>query len=207
MTQPSPNSEAARLESIWSGEFGDEYTQRNASVVQHRKDFWHDLLEKYPARRVLEVGCNLGGNLKWISQKNEPQETYGIDINQTALNEVHKTLPGVNALKAVARNLPFRDRWFDMTFTMGVLIHQPESTLPLVMSEIVRCSNEYIFCGEYASKETQEVSYRGHEGALFRRDYGGLYQELFPELKPVADGFLSKEQGWDDVTWWLFKRS
>jgi spore coat polysaccharide biosynthesis protein SpsF len=89
---------------------------------------------------------------------------------------------------------------------MGVLIHQPESTLPLVMSEVVRCSNRYVLCGEYFSEQTIEVPYRGQCGALFKRDYGRIYQELFPNLSLVEKGFLSREEGWDDVTFWLFKK-
>ena len=74
------------------------------------------------------------------------------------------------------------------------------------MSEIVRCSRRYVLCGEYYADELTEVAYRGHRGALFKRDFGRLYQNLFPELELRADGFLSKADGWDDVTWWLFEK-
>ena len=30
---------------------------------------------------------------------------------------------------------------------------------------------------------------------------------LFPELRLVKRGFLGKDAGWDDVTWWLFERT
>ena len=75
------------------------------------------------------------------------------------------------------------------------------------MAEIVRCSRRYVLCGEYFAEETTEVPYRGQDGALFKRDYGALYQELFPELALVEQGFLGRDEGWDDVTWWLFERS
>jgi hypothetical protein len=116
-------------------------------------------------------------------------------------------IPGVSALLCPARDLPFRDHWFDLVFTMGVLIHQPESTLPLVMSEIVRCSRRFVLCGEYYAEQTTEVPYRGQEGALFKRDYGRLYRELFPELKLVRQQFLGRDEGWDDVTVWLFEKA
>jgi hypothetical protein len=74
------------------------------------------------------------------------------------------------------------------------------------MSEIVRCSNKYVLCGEYFADEVTEVPYRGETGALFKRDYGAYYLELFPNLRLVKEGFLGKEHGWDDVTWWLFER-
>ena len=92
---------------------------------------------------------------------------------------------------APARELPVADRSVDLVFTMGVLIHQPEETLVKVMSEMVRVSRRYVLCGEYYDATTVEVPYRGHEGALFRRDYGGLFEELFPyELQLVRQGFL-----------------
>jgi spore coat polysaccharide biosynthesis protein SpsF len=93
-----------------------------------------------------------------------------------------------------------------MTFTMGVLIHQPENALPLVMAEVVRCSKKYVFCAEYFSETEVEVPYHEQHGALFKRNYGKLYEDLFPELVLVEQGFLSREEGWDDVTFWVFRR-
>ena len=98
----------------------------------------------------------------------------------------------MNAIVGPARELPFRDRWFDLVFTMGVLIHQPPQTLPLVMAEIVRCSRRYVLCGEYFAEKLTEVPYRGQTGALFKRDFGGMYEQLFPELELRKTGFLSQ---------------
>ncbi|MCB0112908.1 MAG: methyltransferase domain-containing protein [Caldilineaceae bacterium] len=206
-TVQSLQPEATRLEDLWAGDFGDAYVERNQAAGNHRQAFWQDLLEAHPTiQTVLEVGCNMGANLQWIAQERPARQLYGIDINHKALGELHRSLPQINALWGPARELPFRDRWFDLVFTMGVLIHQPESTLPLVMSEIVRCAKRYVFCGEYFSSETAEVFYRGNEGALFKRDYGRIYQELFPDLKLRAHGFLGRDTGWDDVTYWLFEK-
>jgi ubiquinone/menaquinone biosynthesis C-methylase UbiE len=130
-----------------------------------------------------------------------------VDVNEVALEILHKRLPGVNAISTPARQLPFRDRWFDLAFTCGVLIHQPESTLPLVMSEIVRVSRRYVLAVEYHADEITEVPYRRQRGALFKRDYRRRYQELFPELELLDGGFLGRDQGWDDATWCLFGRS
>lgn len=203
----SPNAEAKRLEQLWSGEFGNSYVDRNKTVGDHRGSFWKDLLTEFPSQSVLEVGCNIGANLRWIATALPPQNVYGIDINLRALRELHDSYPDINAIWSPARELPYRDRWFGLVFTMGVLIHQPEITLPLVMSEVVRCSKRYILCAEYYSKESVEVSYHNLSGALFKRDYGKIYLTLFPELRLIKEGFLSKNDGWDDVTFWVFERS
>jgi spore coat polysaccharide biosynthesis protein SpsF len=200
------DTDAKRLERLWGGEFGDDYTDRNKSAGGARARFWQAVLEEFPAKRVLEVGCNRGWNLRWIAERLPPQEVYGVDINLKALDELHRALPGVNALYSPARELPFRDRWFDLVITMGVLIHQPPETLPIVMAEIVRCANWYVLCGEYFAPEPTEVAYRGQTGALFKRDFGGLYQQLFPDLRLVKKGFLSKTDGSDDMTYWVFEK-
>ena len=62
-------------------------------------------------------------------------------------------------------------------------------------------------CGEYFAEQPTEVAYRGETGALFKRDFGGMYQSLFPELKLRKQGFLGKAEGWDDVTYWVFERT
>ncbi|MFO0852001.1 MAG: methyltransferase domain-containing protein [Gemmataceae bacterium] len=206
MNDTPRQSEAERLEALWAGDFGDAYVERNKAAGDVREPFWRGLLAEFPAASALEVGCNLGGNLKWVAAVLPPHQVFGVDVNLSALRALRAAVPDVNAVHTRGRDLPFRDRWFDLVFTMGVLIHQPESTLPLVMSEIVRCSRKYVVCGEYYSQQTVEVPYRGHSGALFKRDYGGLYQALFPELVLRKKGFMGKDQGWDDVTYWVFEK-
>lgn len=205
---PRPSEpDAPRLEALWSGEFGDEYVARNAEAGAHRGRFWLPLLAEATPRRALEVGCNVGANLKWIADVVPPTNVWGVDVNARALTELRRRIPDVNAVLCPARELPFRDGWFDFVFTMGVLIHQSPVTLPLVMSEIVRCSSRWVLCGEYYAEEPVEVPYRGQTGALFKRDFGSYYRELFPDLTLAKKGFLGRKAGWDDVTWWLFEKS
>ena len=199
--------EAVRLERLWAGEFGDAYVERNSALDVRRADFWHGILEGLAVRSVLEIGCGQGANLGPIAALPGNPVVWGVDVNEAALGRVRANVPGVNAIRAVARELPFRDRWFDLVFTMGVLIHQPEETLPLVMAEIVRCSGRFVLWGEYHADERTETPYRGQRGALVKRDYGRLYRELFPELRLRAEGFLAPEDGFDRVTWQLLEKA
>jgi pseudaminic acid biosynthesis-associated methylase len=204
---PQAGSEAERLEALWKGDFGDAYVDRNVGRYEVRRTFWNQLFERTRFSSVLEVGCNVGGNLRWLAPMVPDGGVFGVDVNAKAIARLHAEVPGVNAISSPGRNLPFRDRWFDLVFTMGVLIHQPDSTLPLVMAEMVRTAAQWVLLGEYFAEETTEVTYRGHEGALFKRDYGTLFAQLFPDWSQADSGFLSKDDGWDDVTWWLFERS
>ena len=198
-------SEVKRLEELWAGPFGDAYNQRNKNSYEGRGVFWREMLAGLHVQSVLEVGCNVGGNLRWIAGLLPPRQVWGVDINEEALKKLRAVSPGINAVRSPARELPFRDGGFDLVFTAGVLIHHPGSILKKVMSEIVRCSRRYVLCMEYFSARTLEVPYRGNERALFKRDYGKIYARSFPRLELVRRGELNKAQGWDNVTYWLFK--
>lgn len=198
---------ANRLEALWGGTFGDDYVERNRAAGEGRGPFWQTILARTQAKRVLEVGCNVGANLRWIAEQLGADGTWGIDVNSKALDELRRALP-VTAIQASARELPFPDGDFDLVFTMGVLIHQAPESLPEVMAEIVRTSRRWVLCGEYFAESPTEVPYRGQTGALFKRDFGGDYLRLFPQLTLADTGFLARGDGstWDDITWWLFEK-
>jgi pseudaminic acid biosynthesis-associated methylase len=201
-------SEAERLEQLWGGAFGDDYVDRNLQAYATRGEFWSPLMAELVPASVLEVGCNVGGNLQWIAQAIGADKCHGIDINEKVLAALTERIPELDARFGSARELPWADRSIEFVFTQGVLIHQPEESLPVVMDEMVRVASRWVLCGEYYDDDTTEVNYRGNEGALFRRDYGGIFAERYPnDLTLVRQGFLGKDDGWDDVTWWLFQKN
>lgn len=202
-------SDAQRLEDLWAGEFGDAYRERNADPGRGREPFWTELVERLQPRNALEVGCNIGGNLQWLAGLLGEENCAGIDISEGAVAKVRERLPGVDARVAQARDLPFEDGSFDLVYTVGVLIHQPPESVRQVMSEAVRCSRRWVLCAEYADTEEVEVPYRGQEGALYRRDYGGLYEEWFPDLTLVDSTFIPRGEDttWDDTTFWTFEKA
>jgi spore coat polysaccharide biosynthesis protein SpsF len=196
------------LERLWAGEFGDAYADRNSGAGRGRDAFWTELLERLRPASVLEVGCNVGGNLEWIASLVGTENVAGVDVNEGALETLRARVPGVDARQASGRSLPFGDRRFELVFTIGVLIHQGAQELRPMMREIVRCSARYVLCGEYFAEQEVEVPYREISGALFKRDYGGLYLREFPELALLDTGTLARadEHTWDDVTWWLLEK-
>jgi pseudaminic acid biosynthesis-associated methylase len=201
------SGEAERLEALWAGDFGNQYVDRNAAAFDGRRPFWTERHAKLGFTSALEIGCNLGGNTRWLAELLGPENVAGIDVNEHALAVLRENIPGVDVRLASAREVPFPDASFDLVFTTGVLIHQAPDELPAIMDEIVRCSRRYVLCGEYRADRLEEVHYRGHEGALFRNDYGRLYSERFPSLRLVEEGFLPRSEGvWDDITFWVFEK-
>jgi spore coat polysaccharide biosynthesis protein SpsF len=99
---------------------------------------------------------------------------------------------------------------FDLVMTCGVLIHLPPSDLPLIYQRLYDLTNRYILLNEYFSPQPVAMPYRGLEGHLYKRDFGGeLWDCHGDRLRLVDYGFLWKrvEQVWDDTTWWLFEKA
>jgi pseudaminic acid biosynthesis-associated methylase len=205
-TSVSDESETKRLEALWGGEFGDRYVERNLDDGSARRPFWASVLELIGARSVLEVGCNVGGNLRALAGLLGPENVAGIDVNERALALLREAEPAIRTEIAPARSLPFDDGSFDLVFTTGVLIHQPPDALPDVVDEIVRCARRFVLCGEYHADTPSEVPYRGERGALFKRDFGALYEERHPGLRLIDRRFLARDGVWDDLTVWIFEK-
>ena len=80
--------DAARLEALWSGKFGDTYTERNEAAGEGRRRVWRTILDEFPAARVLEVGCNLGANLRWIVSEGASGAVCGVDVSNMPIPKI-----------------------------------------------------------------------------------------------------------------------
>lgn len=199
--------DAAELEAVWKGEFGDRYVDRNSVDYPARYTFWDRTIDSHPAESVLEVGCAHGDNFRYMADKVDLARACGVDINRLSLDTLRATEPGVGCVLGAARHLPIRDRSFDMVFTIGLLIHQPDSSLATVVRDIVRCSSRWVMFGEYSADEPTEIEYRGRTGLLFKRDYVSLVSELCPDFRHVATEELTlADDGFNRVTWGVFER-
>lgn len=178
----------------WSSKFGVEYTDRNFMTVEEMEE----LTEKYYGIsrtkinemffkdfrrdiRILEVGCNIGNQLECL-QRMGFNNLYGIDISQYAVELCKENSKGINVIRGDGSDIPFKECYFDLVFTSGVLIHINETDLPKVMKEIYRCSSKYIFGFEYYAEKRTEIKYRGNNNMLWKDDFPRIYCGLFPNL-------------------------
>ncbi len=198
----------------WKGQFGDDYVVRGrateeivgvtarafAEILSHVKD--------NPPTSILEVGANIGINLRALSGLTDA-ELFAVEPNARAREQrvVDKVVPQDHLFDAVATKLPLEDGAADLVFTSGVLIHVPPEDLETAYGEIHRVAARYVLSIEYFSPTPVSVPYRGHKGLLFKRDFGGVWLDLFPALEPVANGFFwRRTTGLDDINWWLFRK-
>lgn len=178
-------------EEFWKGEFGNEYTLRNAGDWDaFYKKQWgitrtelnaEFLSEVDKNAQILEVGCNRGNQLQILHNQGF-KNLWGIDVNKHAL-KIAKENTTFNISEGSALEIPFEDEYFELVFTSGVLIHIAPTDLPKVMQEMHRVSKRYIWGFEYYSEELTEIEYRGHKHRLWKNDFVKLFRDHFPELK------------------------
>ena len=184
---------------FWKGEFGTAYTDRNPQSADqeneaYKKEYGLTRLEMNasflsdidPSAKFLEVGANLGLQLEML-RLGGFSDLIGIEVNAHAVAKAKLIHPNIDVIRGNAFDLPFRDGWFDVAYTSGVLIHISPDDIERAIREIYRVSGRYIWGFEYYAPDLTEIEYRGNKGFLWKRDFAALYQELFPDLRLIKE--------------------
>lgn len=186
-------------EEFWRSDFGREYTNRNeyntvASLDAlylrqfgiNRSAMNEEFLGSLAIDRVLEVGCNTGNQLNLL-QSQGYDDLYGLELQPYAVEKAKQLTRDINIIQGSAFNLPFRDNYFDLVFTAGVLIHISPEDLPRIMKEIYRVSKKYIWGMEYFEENHAAINYRGNVDRLWKGNFSQRYRELFPDLRLIKE--------------------
>ncbi|OGW84515.1 MAG: methyltransferase type 11 [Omnitrophica bacterium RIFCSPHIGHO2_02_FULL_46_11] len=202
----------------WSGVFGKEYTDRNTRTQEEldqlyvsnfgltRKELNERYLQGIPKdSRILEVGCNVGDQLICLQEQGFTN-LYGIELQHYAVDKATKRTNNINIIQGSALDIPFKDDFFDVVFTAGVLIHIAPVDIDTAMKEIYRCSKKYIWGYEYWADQYTTKKYRGKDDLFFKTDFAKKYMELFPDLKLLKEEKLKYKQNDDVDSVFLFQK-
>lgn len=195
--------------SLWLGEFGNDYTARQADTTQARQKIWQMLLGlTHEPQSILEVGANVGQNLQAIDHLMMGlADLYACEPNKLARGELLDVVHPSKVTSDFADNLSFDDNSMDLVFTSGVLIHVPPDKLMDSLKEIHRVSKRWIIIGEYFAPREEMIPYRGHDDAMWRRDYGSLFLDTFADVHCEACFFAWKRlTGLDNMTFWVLEK-
>jgi len=198
-------------ESLWAGEFGTEYMARNrgADLVTANQELFRKVIARTgPVSSVLELGCNIGNNLRALRGLLPDADLHGVEINAEAAAEVAAWGGATVEVGSLTDLAP--DRTYDLTFTKGVLIHVAPERLPDAYRALTEASSRWVMVCEYYNPSPVEVSYRGIEHALFKRDFAGEILDATAGLRLVDYGFTyhrDPRHPLDDSTWFLMERS
>lgn len=199
-------------EAFWAGEFGDNYIQRNKSaelLAANLSFFSRALRYAGKIKDCLEFGANIGMNLKALQLLFPEMTACGVEINDKAASELRRVLCDENVHNcSILQYEPVRQ--FDLVLVKGVLIHMSPDKLKEIYGKLVASTKAYLLVAEYYNPTPIALSYRGHEGKLFKRDFAGEILDLYPSMRLVDYGFAyHRDQAFkqDDINWFLMKNT
>lgn len=199
-------------EHFWAGEFGTDYIDRNQGeklLAANLEFFAHSLRAADGIGSCVELGANIGMNLKALKLLYPDIALTGVEINAAAVAELRKTVPGVRAEQCSILEWEWNEQ-YDLALIRGVLIHINPDMLPAVYDRLYRSSRKYVMIAEYYNPVPVAIPYRGHEDRLFKRDFAGEMLDRYPDLRLVNYGFRYHRDPvfpQDDITWFLMEKT
>jgi SAM-dependent methyltransferase len=159
-------------ENVWA------YQGRSATFMR----FFSDLVAALPHGQLLEVGCGEGTLLAALPGEHK----FGIDPSIHALERAAKQ-SAANCAVALAENLPFPSRSFDVVVSVGVMEHfaDPDAATAEI-SRVLRDGGHYVVLIH------TDLS-RGQRIALKIREF------LFPRFRPIAFASWVKKKLWRPI--------
>ncbi len=198
-------------EKAWSSKIGTDYLITSSIIQDRFPGIGKTLISnKIKAKSAIELGCNVGFNLKVLKKIYPKADILGVEINKEAYEIAKKNYNCINqSLISFKTN-----KKFDLVITSGVLIHQDPKSLKKIYKNIYNLSKKYIYIDEYFNPTPIEIKYRGKKKLLFKRDFARELWEAYPNLKLVNYGFYWNEDPLlksvpnivDNSNWFIFNK-
>lgn len=201
-------------EEFWSGEFGDEYIERNRdkqTLAGKAAMFAEILARMQKFDSVLEFGSNIGLNLKAIKTLVPKVSCHAIEINHKAAEILRADPffePGAEVFETSILEYEAKEQ-YDFVLICGVLIHMNPDWLQTVYDKLYASSKRYICTIDYYNPTPVMVKYRGSDDRLFKRDFAGEIMDRYPDVGLVDYGFKYHRDNMfpqDDCTWFLMEK-
>ncbi len=206
-------------EKFWLSKFGEAYMKRNNFTPQQLDKFYtehlgvtrshinKDFIGNFNLKNTLEVGCNIGIQLNMLQRhKHKLGQIYGIELLPEAVEMAKINTKNCNIIQGSAFDIPFKDSYFELVFTSGVLIHISPKDIPRALKEIYRVSNKYIWGVEFYNPEHIHINYRGNKNYHWKGNFAKMYLDNIPGLKLVKEKRYEKIKG-EIWTSFLLKKS
>ncbi|KKN46135.1 hypothetical protein LCGC14_0676060 [marine sediment metagenome] len=189
----------------WMGNFGIKYTIRNKIQPTKLIPFFKKVLKDIQVNKILEVGCNRGHNLEAINYCGG-YDLYGIDINPYSIILARESRE-ITFTVGNMFDILYKENFFDLVMTVGVLIHIDPMDLKNAITELLRVSKKYILMMEYNYEfdNFEKLQYRDNVG-LWRGNFKKFILDNF-KVKLILEGTAGVEDGFGDVrNYFLFEK-
>lgn len=198
-------------EEFWAGDFGNDYINRNDGqelLASNLKFFSSALKQASDISSCLELGANIGMNLRALKLLYPNIALKGVEINPAAANELGEVIGVDNVYQGSIYDYPVIDKC-DLLLIKTVLIHINPEMLDVVYEKMYQASCRYILVCEYYNTTPVTINYRGNTDRLFKRDFAGEMLEKYSDLTIVDYGFAYHgipPHLMDDITWFLLEK-
>lgn len=182
-------------ENLWN-----QYTEENKDST-NPSDFIYHMALGLGAKKILEIGCNIGNNL--TSFPNDFQ-IHGIDLNKNALQQCEKRMPNFTFKHSSTTSLPYDDSFFDLVFSRTVLIHIDEHDLEKTMQEMLRVSKKWIFNMEFFNEDENMINWKRGDNLLWYRNLAKRWEKF--NVRTINSVQIPKELDPDNVTFTLIEK-
>ncbi len=137
----------------------------------------------YREKKVIEIGCGFGSNLRLLKTSRDDIECYALDSSQEAIRAIKKVI--TKAVVADCRRSYFGDREFDLIYSAGLMEHfQDEIPFLVEMKRILKEEGVFITFvpARYSLWQLYQILHFGfwQHGYEKAYTYSGL-QRLFGE--------------------------
>ena len=198
-------------QNFWADKYALEYMEKNKSFnAELGNEGWQKILAKADdIKNILDCGCNIGRNIQFLNTVLPEAKKSVIEISKPAYDFVTNNFEISESFNGIIVESDFKEESFDLVFICGVLIHIHPDDLLANMQKMFEYSNKYILIAEYFNRTPVMIEHQGELNKLFKSDFGKLFLENF-NVSLVDYGFLwghiYDKAGFDDITWWLFKK-
>ena len=190
----------------WNGDFGIRYTTRNKIIPEKLVPFFKRILKEIEVKKILEVGCNRGHNLISLTYCGE-YDLYGIDINPYSI-VLARDNKEISFDVGNIFDILYKNNFFDLVMTIGVLIHIDPNDLKNAITELLRVSKKYFLMIEYNYdfEDFEKIPYRNNVG-LWRGNFKKVVLDNF-KVKLILEGETGPEEGFGDKRgYFLFEKN
>lgn len=185
--------------------WADEVWKRRASQPLYSiqeivlSSYFKDIPEK---SKVLEFGVGFGRHIEYLNKLNN-LELYGVDQSPTMLESLRKRF-GNNkdlmeriVLIEPRSKLPYPDNYFDIVYTVSVLIHIKPEHINQILSELIRVSKHGLIHFENKEEKTSTLSSKDHNGCWvhdLKKAYKsqGVNANIMDQVSGCQDVYFAK---------------
>lgn len=147
----------------------------NSANHPHRELILKEL-RTIPFSNLLEVGCNIGPNLKRINDEFPKRKLVGLDINAECIKRAKSLLPSVQfKFGGVSSLVQFRDKIFDILLCDAVLMYVGPEDIYKTIKGFDRITRKAIILVEWYDKNSILGKEKEHHWA---RNYKKLMEEF-----------------------------